>query len=827
MSYYIGIDLGTTNSAICSYDGQNVRIWKSPEQNDVTPSAIYIDRRGNRYYGTKAYNQAPYHPDNSATLFKRFMGTTTKIPIKGANIELTPEECSAEILRVLYSYLPEEIRNDPETATVITVPAAFNQMKKDATLQAAKLAGIGKVALMQEPVAAIMSVMRSSKTSGIFLVYDLGGGTFDVSIAENTNGKVRLLSHGGIEMCGGRDIDRLIFDSIVVPWLRNSNFDLPDDFRVNPKYRTFCRIALWAVEQAKIELSYQESATIALGEMQSGVRDESGMELYLDIDINREQMNPLIDELTEKSIDATREILTKAGLTANDITKVVFVGGPTNFKPLRDRVSQELAIPTNIDVNPMTAVAEGASIFAESIDWSSEEHNRKNQNETISTNIDLELKYTARTPEDKARIMCLTGAIPDGLMIQFTSTDNGWSSGNAPLKNRLMMTLPLTEDGDNRFAVTVSDNYGRPVNIGVSTIVITRTLATIGAIPASHSIGVEVLDKLGGTPRLEFLVSEGDPLPKKGNITFKAGQTLRAGSNETINIKLWEGNIQSPISDNRFVGVMKIAGTDIPSGIIQTGADIECEYEMSDSGTIRLEASVPSVGATFSNRNFYSRQEGQVDLTDVDSLAEQGRSVMDRIREMSSHVYDERLEQAKKKASLAAAIDSKQSDAEDVQMAHNELLEAKKLINQARQDNLRAIRQAELDAEVDSYNQSIRRFASDTENQIFDNLSKTAQRSIDRNDNEFETVLDEMKGRSAGILLKQDWFILDLYRNLVSNPAAFFDRAKFIELKRLGDMCLSRGDADRLRPIIGELLQIRIRLNDDDPMADIANIIKG
>ena len=128
---------------------------------------------------------------------------------------------------------------------------------------------------------------------------------------------------------------------------------------------------------------------------------------------------------------------------------------------------------------------------------------------------------------------------------------------------------------------------------------------------------------------------------------------------------------------------------------------------------------------------------------------------------------------------------------------------------------------------MDSYNQSIRRFASDTENQIFDNLSKTAQRSIDRNDNEFEAVLDEMKGRSAGILLKQDWFILDLYRNLVSNPAAFFDRAKFIELKRLGDMCLSRGDADRLRPIIGELLQIRIRLNDDDPMADIANIIKG
>lgn len=148
MKYYIGIDLGTTNSAICSYDGQNVRVWKSPEQNDVTPSAIYIDKRGNRYYGKKAYDQAPYDPDNSAVLFKRFMGTSTKFELKASNVSLTPEECSSEILKVLFGYLPEEIRSKEDIATVITVPAAFNQMKKDATLQAAKLAGIGRVALM-------------------------------------------------------------------------------------------------------------------------------------------------------------------------------------------------------------------------------------------------------------------------------------------------------------------------------------------------------------------------------------------------------------------------------------------------------------------------------------------------------------------------------------------------------------------------------------------------------------------------------------------------------------------------------------------------------
>jgi len=165
MKSFVGIDLGTTNSAICSFDGDTLRLWKSPEQTDVTPSVIYIDRRGNKHVGQKAYNSAPQSPDNAAMLFKRLMGSSTPVHLKAVNLTLTPEECSAEVLKVLFGYLPEEVRNHPGTGTVITVPAAFNQMQKDATLHAAELAGIGKVALMQEPVAAIMSVMRDRQRS--------------------------------------------------------------------------------------------------------------------------------------------------------------------------------------------------------------------------------------------------------------------------------------------------------------------------------------------------------------------------------------------------------------------------------------------------------------------------------------------------------------------------------------------------------------------------------------------------------------------------------------------------------------------------------------
>lgn len=827
MKHYIGIDLGTTNSAICSYDGTNVRVWKSPEQNDVTPSAIYVDKRGNKYYGQKAYNQAPYNPNNSATLFKRFMGTNTKIELEAAGLSLTPEECSAEILKVLYGYLPEEIRNDPETAVVITVPAAFNQMKKDATLQAAKLAGINNVALMQEPVAAIMSIMRASKQEGIFLVYDLGGGTFDVSIAENINGKVNLLAHGGVEMCGGRDIDRMVFNQVVIPWLRKT-FELPEDFLVNRKYKSFCRIAQWATERAKMELSAMETSTIALSEGEARTMDESGNEMYIDIDLSRSQVDGIISELVKETVDATRETLTKAGLSANDLERIVFVGGPTNYKPLRDKVAYELSLPANIDVNPMTAVAEGASIFAESIDWSSNNHTRKVANEVVKTNLSLSFKYTARTSTDSAKIMCVMENELNGYTIQFTSNDTGWSSGNATLKNGLMITLPLSKNGENSFSVKVLNELGQEQAVGTDKIVITKTLATIGAIPASHSIGVEVLDKLGGTPVLQFLVSEGDALPKKGTVTFKAGQTLKAGTHDSINIKLWEGNIQSPITDNRFVGVFKIVGTDIDTGVIPTGADIECEFEMSDSGTIHLDASIPCIGASFSNRNFYSRQEGQLDLSDIDSIAEEGRHVLERIEDMAEKVDDPKLADAKKKAEKAANIDSQaQCEPEDVQKANNELLKAKQLINESRQANLKPIRQMELDSCVAFFDEVVRQYARPAEEQSFDNLTRCAQRSIEHNDLDFDNYLDSMKTKNTLILLRQDWFIVDWYQRAVANPNNYIDIQKYNELKQMGNAALANDDIDQLRQILFELLSIQIHSGSGDGMFDNVNIVKG
>jgi molecular chaperone DnaK len=465
MTNYVGIDLGTTNSAICSYDGETVRLYKSPEQHDVTPSVIFIDRRGNKYVGARAYDNAPRSPDNVAMWFKRLMGTSTPVALPGVGLTMTPEECSAEILRTLFSYLPEDIRNDEETGSVITVPAAFNQMQKDATMEAVQSAGIGKVALMQEPVAAVMSVMRKRKGDGIFLVYDLGGGTLDIAIAQSIGGRVSLLGQGGIAMCGGRDFDRLLLENVVTPWL-SQQFRLPADFAGDPKYLSLMRMALWATEKAKIELSSSAEAVIAASETELRVRNQAGSDIYLDIPVTRRELDSLIANELSESVEAARETVEKAGLSPHDIERIIFVGGPTQYAPLRTKVAGDLGIAPSTEVNPMTAVAEGAAVFAESIDWSSQSRGRKSARGTLSPGgrLDVMFNYVSRTPDSKARIgINFAGQAALGAAFQVDSLDTGWSSGRLSLKDGAVVEVALAKPGDNTFKLFVFDANGSPL----------------------------------------------------------------------------------------------------------------------------------------------------------------------------------------------------------------------------------------------------------------------------------------------------------------------------------------------------------------------------
>lgn len=688
------------------------------------------------------------------------------------------------------------------------------------------MAGIGRVALMQEPVAAVMSVMRSygSKSNGIFLIYDLGGGTFDVSIAESINGKVNLLTQEGKEMCGGRDWDRKILDNLVVPRLRK-NFNLPRNFLVDDNYKKLRHIALFAVEQAKIELSQKTGGDSIIQADDLSCRDLDGQEIYLDIPLSRNILNPLIDDIIDETIEISRAAMKKAGLSASDIERLIFVGGPTNYNYLREKVSRELAVRSDTNINPMTAVAEGASIYAESINWESEHHDRKINNADISVGTSLNFKYESRASGNKARVLCKVNT-PAKLLFEITCDNTGWVSGRLELKDGILLELPLTQNGENIFTVTVYDVNGRKIPVPVPKIIITKTIASVSGIPASHSIAIPALNKLGGAEELVYLIRKDESLPKKGRVIFKAAQTLKAGTNESLNFNLYEGEIEHPYNDNRFIGVYKISGGDLGvNDIIPTGSEIICDYEMSDGGALSMLASVPCLGTEFVQKNFYFHDDAKLDLDDTSKLADEGEIIISRINDISCKIDDERLDKAREKAENAANIVNRQvNDKEEIQEAYNELYEAKKLLSQLREDHTKEINQVELDKCVNDFNNLVAKYADSSETASFNNLVRTAQRSI--NEPIFARYLDELRGKIFNILWRQDWFIVESFKYRIQNPNDYIDSRRFAELKTRGLTCLANNNIEELRTIIFELVKITKSDSNSDAQS-IINIIRG
>ena len=826
MTVYIGIDLGTTNSAICSYNGEDVTLYKSPEQTDVTPSVIYVGKRSNRYFGSRAYELAPRDPGNVAKDFKRMMGTSTPVTLPAVGLTMTPVECSAEILKVLFSYLPEELRNDPEIGTVITVPAAFNQMQKDATMQAAEAAGIGKVALMQEPVAAVMSVMRKRRGDGIFLIYDIGGGTLDIAIAQSIGGRVSLLAQGGIAMCGGRDFDRAIVDNIAMPWLIET-FDLPDDFTAKDEFKAVRRMVEFAAERAKIQLSSRDEAMIEAEDL--GAKDVSGEEMYIACPVSRGQLDQLIAEKIADSISAAREAIENASLTPQDIERIVFVGGPSQYKPLRDKVSFELGLAASTDVNPMTAVAEGAAVFAESIDWTAATRTRKSSRGKIAAGaLNLVFNYVARTPDLRAKLAIATSNTVSGSTFQVDSIDTGWSSGKIDLKNAATVDLPLSKAGDNTFRIFVFDAAGGPIKLQTDRIVIARTAAVVDAIPASHSIGLEVRARVEGSTELAYFVRKNEALPKKGQLRLKAAESVRAGSADALNFKIYEGDIPHPVSDNRYVGLFTIDGTDFSEGVISAGAELICDFEVSDAGHIVLEVTVPSIGGTFhTGHNFYSRHEAERDFSkEARRIQDDAAKLEGRLIEITEKIDDEDLDQAFEKVGRASEMSPTESNPETVKQAMDDIQRAKELLAKARQKHLGVIRRIELDS-AKGFFENFRGQATPAEQSSFDTLARTAERDLEKPGPDFDMHITQMRRKTYGILYRQDWFIVDRFNWSAERPHLFLDSKMHAQLVATGKAAIARTDMKALRDVVADMDRNRTSEPDAEEFSARSNLMSA
>ena len=334
---YVGIDLGTTNSAAAVFDGEKVELIRTAAGSTLTPSVVRIDARGNVTIGTRARRFLDSDPQNTRAEFKRLMGTAQHLDFAAAKLSKKPEELAAEVLKSLRADAKDQIGFMPERA-VISVPALFELPQSAATSEAARLAGFERVDLIQEPVASALAAGWTQEDStGSWLVYDLGGGTFDASLLETRDGLLRVVGHDGDNFLGGRDIDGAIVDWAVgeIARLTGARID-----KANPAHTTVIRKLKLAAEEAKQELGRLEEAAITIPNL-----EVDGVAFDVDLVIDRPTLDRLTLPLVDRSIEVCRRLLAAHGLTADQIGRIVLVGGPTVMPVLRRRVSEALGAP--------------------------------------------------------------------------------------------------------------------------------------------------------------------------------------------------------------------------------------------------------------------------------------------------------------------------------------------------------------------------------------------------------------------------------------------------------------------------------------------------
>jgi molecular chaperone DnaK len=830
---YLGIDLGTSNSAVVGHIDGALRLFKTSDGTDVLPSVIYLDKRGHRFIGKSAYDRLLSAPQNVAQGFKRSMGT--KNPISFAGQTWTPVECSSEIIKALVGQAITEAGNPEIEGVVITTPAAFNQMQSEDTIAAARLAGLEKVSLLQEPVAAALAAIAHSKQKdGVFLVYDLGGGTFDLALVLSTAGVVNVIAHEGINMLGGRDFDRVIFDSIVRPWLAQT-FNLPADFQRNEKYKHLSDVCRHAAEKAKIQLSASSTASIFATEDEVRATDEDGEEIYISIDLSRDQMTDLIKDRIDDSIALCRKIIAANGYKNDDISKIVPIGGPSKMPIIRDMLQSELAIEVESGLDPMTAVAIGAAIFAESREWAGDSSAQKTgkQRESMTGSVSLALDFKSRVSSEAAKVRIKPAAdMPTGHEVEILD-EEGSSTGRIPIDGPLSINVKARKNGENRFKVTVFDQHGKAVEDASRDIIITRAEASAASVPMTYTLAVKIHHGFVGYERnkLEVLVKKETALPAQGRKSFRSGKTLVGGEDDFIAVEFYDmvDDIDTP-EHNLHIGNFHLSSRDeLERGErINRGDDFVIDWKMSDNGTLSFAVELPGLGRVVDAANLYRSADGGIGydgergaevattmLARAESDLAELETTLDESADPSGDIR-KRIERQHAALSTSVDADTHRSVAEESRKLRQDVA----LLRMSPENEERVLNDEVSKAET-SFDE-LRDMAQEVDTERHDKLLVTTRRSIrEKNYDAARRSLDEMQGIRMKVQSETPDFLIGIFGLLAEEQHLAIDATLHGQLVEAGIEAAKSGDIERLRFVIGKMFGNRVSTG-----ADAAEIVE-
>ena len=604
-----GIDLGTTNSAICKMEGGEPVIKKTDTLKDTLPSCISFTRKKVIKAGDSAYNdlrQAKSQATKSWSLgkvnvfieFKRDMGTDKTSYSSNMDASYSPEQLSAEVLKALKSFIGDET----VSAAVITIPAKFKADQIAATKRAALLAGIEHCELLQEPIAASMAYgLSSANKNGQWLVFDFGGGTFDAALIKVEDGIMQVKDTEGDNYLGGKNLDYAVVDNIIIPYLQE-NFVI-DEIMANDANRNILRDAMkFYAEQAKNQLSFKSQADIT-SQLDEFGEDDEGNEIELDLVVTQEQLKPVLAKVFQKAIDITKDLLNRNGLSGRDLDKLILVGGPTYSPVLREMLRDQVTPNVDTDIDPMTAVAKGAALFASGIDSEVKE-------EIAVGTVALSLSYEANSVQPMEFVTVqldkneCTGNIPEKLFVELVRSDIGWSSGKVEINDiGDVIECQLMEGKNNAFNVIAYDDKGSVIPCFPKEINIMQGIV-VGNAVLPYNISIEAYDTGLDKNVVKSVkgLEKNQQIPATGALNgLKTRNQLRPGIVEdTIIIPIYQSEHNADGTSavhNDHVFDVVITGDEIGQ-LIPIGSDVDITIKVDRSQMLKLEAFFPVSGET-------------------------------------------------------------------------------------------------------------------------------------------------------------------------------------------------------------------------------------
>jgi len=576
---YVGIDLGTTNSAAAVFDGERVSVVRNAQGASVTPSVVRLDKQARVTVGTRARRFVEQDAANTATEFKRLMGTGKAIEFPAAATTRKPEELSAEILKALRQDITDQLGVNIERA-VISVPALFELPQSAATSEAARLAGFQRVELLQEPIASALAAgwRADDDGGGTWLVFDFGGGTFDASLLETRDGLLRVIGHDGDNFLGGRD-----FDWVITEHLASLLSVVPR--RNNPEHAAALRALRIAAEDAKIELSRGDKAQVTLAQPLS----IDGQDVDVDLELTRVTVESLCAPLIDRSLDVCMRLLSAHGLAPGRLARLVMVGGPTVMPMVRARVSAKLEAQIAEGHDPMTLVAQGAALYAATAGLDG-----RGQSTAAPVGRQVWMQYPAVSADLTPHVVGkFIGANPPA-KLTLARTDGGWRSIEATVgpDGSFLTNVTLLPRRACTFDLDARTGTNERVPCSPSSITIVQGL-TIGDPPLSRTLGVALANG-----HVQVYLERGAPLPARRTFTHHTIETVAKGTSESVlRIPIVQGEM-SEAHLCRLVGTLDIGG-DAVNDTVPTGSAVEVTIELDRGGRLSARALVPVINQVF------------------------------------------------------------------------------------------------------------------------------------------------------------------------------------------------------------------------------------